>query len=378
MSSVAAARALGAPAGSGDEPIAFIGGYTDKGSKSVGIYAYTWNAKTGELNALGLAATTANPSFLAVSPNRTLLYAANEVDSYNGVKDGSVSAFSVEREGGKKTGKLRLLNVVSSGGAGPCNINFDVSGKSVLVADYDAGSAATFRVLADGKVSEAVAHEQYSGHGPNPDRQTSPHAHCATAAPGNRHVLINDLGLDKIHVYKFDPTTAKLTPNDPPAYEATPDSGPRSFVFHPNGKFAYSTNELSNTVDVLAWNAARGTLKRIQNLPTAANPTDAKNTVASVVVDREGRSLYVSNRGPENSIAHFRIEPVSGELKFLERVDSGGKVPRHFALDPTERWLVVAHQGSNNLVVFKRDLGGGLTNTGRSYPIDMPTCVLFV
>jgi 6-phosphogluconolactonase len=307
------------------------------------------------------------------------LYAVNEVDSYNGAKDGSVSAFSVERQGGKKTGKLTLLNVVSSGGAGPCNINFDQTGKAVLVANYGAGSAATFRVLPGGKISEAVAHEQYAGHGPNPDRQTSPHAHCATAAPGNRHVLINDLGLDKIHVYKFDPATAELKPNDPPAYEGEPDSGPRSFVFHPNGKFAYSTNELSNTVDVLAWDAAKGKLKRIQNLPTAANPADRKNTAASVVVDREGRNLYVSNRGPENSIAHFRIEPVSGELRFLERADSGGKVPRHFALDPSERWLVVAHQESSNLVVFKRDtIHGGLTNTGRSYPMDAPTCILFV
>jgi len=373
LSTVAFAEAIPTFAASAD-PLVYIGGYTDKGSKSEGIYAYRWNAGKGELTALGLAAPTPNPSFLAISANHTLLYAANEITSFNGAKDGSVSAFSVDPQ----SGKLTLLNVVSSGGAGPCNINLDQTGKVALVANYDAGSAATFRVLPGGKLSEHVEDIAYSGHGPNPDRQQSAHAHCATASPDNRYVLINDLGLDRIHVYKLDPATAKLTPGAPPAYYATPDSGPRSLVFHPNGRFCYSTNELSNTVDVLSWDAEAGKLTRIQNLPTAANPTDTKNTAASVVIDREGKSLYVSNRGPENSIAHFRIDHFGGELRFIERVDSGGKIPRHFAIDPSQKWLIVAHQGSNELVILKRDtITGRLEPTGRSYPIDMPTCVLF-
>jgi 6-phosphogluconolactonase len=386
MSSVALANAVPGFAASPEEALVFIGVYTDKDSKSKGIYAYRLNGKTGELTALRLAAATPNPSFLAISPNRTLLYAANEIDNYNGAKDGSVSAFSVDRQ----AGKLTPLNTVSSGGAGPCNINFDQTGKAALVADYDGGSAATFRALSDGKVSEAAEDIHYSGHGPNAERQATPHAHCATASPDNRHVLINDLGLDRIHIYKLDAATAKLTPNNPPSYQAIPDSGPRSLVFHPNGRFAYSTNELSNTVDVLAWDATVGKLTRVQNLPTAVHPEDTKNTVASVVIDRDGRNLYVSNRGPENSIVHFRINHFGGELTFVSRVDSGGKTPRHFALDPSERWLVVAHQDSHNLVVFERHtnvLGqdrpgdrveGELSPTGHSYQIDYPTCVMFV
>jgi 6-phosphogluconolactonase len=385
MSTVALANSVPAFGVSQEEAIVFIGGYTDKNSKSLGIYAYRLNAKTGELTALGLAAATPNPSFLAISANRTLLYAANEIDSYNGAKDGSVSAFSVDRQGGAATGKLTLLNVVSSGGAGPCNINLDHTGECVLVANYDGGTAATFRTLDGGKVEDI----HYAGHGPNAERQATPHAHCATASPDNRHVLINDLGLDCIHVYSFDAKTAKLTPNRPASYQATPDSGPRSLVFHPNGRFAYSTNELSNTVDVLAWDAAAGKLTRVQNLPTAANPGDTRNTVASFVLDRDGKNLYVSNRGPENSIAQFRVDHFGGELTFVGRVDSGGQTPRHLAIDRGDRWLIVANQDSNSLVVFERQvflvghdrpgdrIEGRLVPTGRSYPIDSPTCVLF-
>ena len=119
-------------------------------------------------------------------------------------------------------------------------------------------------------MSTAIEALHYTGNGPDKERQEASHAHCATASPDNHHVLINDLGLDCIHIYKLDAVTARLTPNDPPAYKALPKSGPRSFVFHPNGRVAYSTNELSNTVDVLAWDAAAGTLTRVQNITTVA------------------------------------------------------------------------------------------------------------
>lgn len=374
MSTVALANATSSFAAAPSESLLFIGVYTDQGSKSKGVYAYRLNTSSGDLSPLGLSAATDNPSFLAISPDKTLLYAANEIDTYKGAKTGAVSAFKLQGQ----SGKLTPLNVVASGGSGPCNINLDHTGKAVLVADYTGGSAATFQVQDGGNLSEAVSDIHYSGHGPNTERQATPHGHCATATPDNRHVLINDLGLDCIHIYKFDAATAKLTPNDPPAYHAKPDSGPRSLVFHPNGRYAYSTNELSNTVDVLAWDASAGTLTRTQNVPTAVHPEDTNNTVASVVIDRDGRNLYVSNRGPENSIVHFSIDHANGQLKFVARVDSGGKVPRHFALDPTEHWLVVAHQVSHNLVVFKRNPAiGSLTPTDKTYPIDFPTCVLF-
>lgn len=353
---------------------AYIGVYTDKDSKSKGIYAYRWNAETGELAPLGLAVETANPSFLAINRGHTLLYAANEVALYKEAKDGGVSAFAADAQGGK----LTLLNQVSSGGPGPCNLNLDHTGKAVLVANYDGGSAATFTVKPGGKISEAVEDIHYTGTGPDRKRQEAPHAHCATASPDNRHVLINDLGLDCIHVYKFDAVTAKLTPNDPPAYQALPKSGPRSLVFHPNGRFAYSTNELSNTVDVLAWDASAGTLTRIQDITTVAEGLTELAAVASVVIDRAGRFVYVSNRLGENSIVVFAVDPATGKLSFVQRIPSGGKVPRHFALDPSEHWLIAAHQNSHTLVVFARDPATGrLTATGRTYPIDYPTCVLF-
>jgi len=350
----------------------FVGTYTnDKGSTSRGIYAFRWNADEGTLAPLGLAGATVNPSFLTLSPNRRYLYAVNEVDQYRGQSSGSVTSFAVSES------KLKAINTVSSGGGGPCKITVDSTGKAAFVANYDGGSATSFQVLRNGGLSRAVSHFQYSGHGADPQRQAAPHTHCTTVSPDNRYVLVNDLGLDRISVYHLDPLTAALTPNDPPFYEALPGSGPRSFAFHPSGKWAYSLNEIANTVDVLAWDAERGALTRLQNISTLPEGFNGSNTTATVAVDSSGRFVYASNRG-DNSIAVFSIDDRDGKLKPVQHMDCGGKTPRHFALDPGNEWLLVANEDSSNIVVFARNTRSGvLTPTGREYPVSHPVCIVF-
>jgi 6-phosphogluconolactonase len=348
----------------------FAGTYTDKGT-SRGIYSFHWDADAGTMSPLGLAAATVNPSFLALSPDRRHLYAVNEVDDYHGEKSGSITSFVVDGP------KLKPINVVSSTGGGPCNIAVDFTGKAVFVANYDGGSAASFRVLKGGGLSKAVSSFQYTGHGADPKRQAAPHTHCTTVSRDNRYVLVNDLGLDRLSVYHLDPLTARLTPNTPPSYEALPGSGPRSFTFHPSGQWAYSLNEIASTLDVLAWDGERGTLSRIQSISTLPEGFTGSNTAATVAVDSAGRFVYASNRG-DNSVAVFSIHDREGTLKAIQRVDCGGKSPRHFALDPGNQWLLVANQDSSNIVVFARSPRSGLlTSTGNQYPLSFPVCLVF-
>ena len=377
LSAVAIAGRVGSARGlwaSTPSNLVFAGVYTDnKGSTSRGIYAFRWDPDEGTLAPLGLAVATPNPSFLTLSPDRRHLYAVNELDSFQGQKTGSVSSFAVEGD----SGKLKPINMVSSMGTGPCNIAVDYTGKAVFTANYGSGSAASFRVLHGGKLSKAVSMFQYSGHVANPERQADPHAHCTTVSPDNRYVLVNDLGLDRISVYHLDPLTARLTPNDPAFYEALPGSGPRSFTFHPNGRWAYSLNEIANTVDALTWDGERGALTRVQNISTLPEGFSGPNTAATVAVDSAGRFLYTSNRG-DDSVAVFAISDHDGTLKPVQHVPCGGKEPRHFALDPGNQWLLVANQDSSNIVVFSRNARSGhLTPTGREYPLSFPVCILF-
>jgi 6-phosphogluconolactonase len=352
----------------------YVGTYTEDGSKSKGIYAYRYDAATQEITSLGLAAETTNPSWVALHPNGHFLYAVNEVQKYNGPNSGSVSAFSIDRA----TGKLTFLNQVASRGADPCYITVDKTGKYVLVANYTGGSIAVFPVSEDGKLGEASAFVQHSGHGPNTKRQEAAHAHSVDMSPDNRFAFVDDLGLDQLLVYKFDSSKGTLTPNDPPFAKLPPGAGPRHFALHPSGKFAYVLSEMHSTVTTFSAVLKAGTFTPIQD--TSALPADFKgeNDDAEIEIHPSGKFLYASNRG-HDSITMFAIDPVKGTLTLVEHTPTQGKTPRSFEIDPTGTLLFAQNQQSNNIVIFRIDQKTGkLTPTGKTLEVGQPVCLKFM
>src|SRR5215831_17103913 len=263
----------------------YIGTYTESGSKSKGIYAYRYDAGTQEITPLGLAAETTNPSWLALHPSGRFLYAVNEVGNYKGPNSGGVSAFAIDRA----TGKLTFLNEVSSRGADPCYVTVDKTGKYVLVANYTGGSIATFPISEDGKLGEASAFVQHTGHGPDAKRQEAPHAHSIDLSPDNRFAVVDDLGLDRLLVYKFDASKGTLTPNDPPFAKLDPGAGPRHFALHPSGRFAYVISEMHSTVTVFSADLKAGSFRPVQTVSALPDNFKGLNDDAEVEVHPSGK-----------------------------------------------------------------------------------------
>jgi 6-phosphogluconolactonase len=368
-----AAPGSAAPTGSGDQ-LVYIG--TGAGAKSKGIYVFKFAAATGKLTPLGLAVATIDPGFLAIDPSHRFLYAVNEIGNYEGKKLGSVSAFSINHQ----TGKLTFLNIVESGGAGPTHLVVDKTGKYVLVANYVSGSVAMFPILGNGHLGRASAVLPQTGHSVNPQRQEGPHAHSIYTSPDNRFAISADLGSDQVYVYRFNAATGTLAPNQPPFATVAAGSGPRHFAFSANAKFGYVIQELSWTITAFSYDAQRGALHSLQTISTlpAGFKVKGGETSAEVVVDPSGKFLYGSNRGDDNSIAVFAIDPAKGTLKHVENVSTQGKTPRSFSLDPTGRYLIAANQDSSTLVVYRVDARTGrLTPTGEKQDAPSPTCVLF-
>lgn len=354
------------------EYLVYIGTYTRGESK--GIYAWRFEPSTGRLAELGLAAEAMNPSFLAVHPNGRYLYAVSEVAEFAGQKSGAVNAYQIDRH----TGKLTLLNQVSSRGTGPCYVSFDVSGRYLLVANYGSGSVAALPVAPDGRLREASGFVQHTGSSINPRRQREPHAHSIQPSPDNRFVLAADLGVDKLFVYRFHPVKGSLEPHDPPFAALAPGSGPRHFTFHPSGRYVYVINELASTVTAFRWEAGSGRLRELHTVPTLPEGFAGENTTAEIRVHPNGRFLYASNRG-HDSIAVFAVDPKTGLLFARGQTPSGGKTPRNFSLDPSGRYLFAANQNSNNVVIFRVDpQAGNLIPAGRQLKVPVPVCVRFV
>jgi 6-phosphogluconolactonase len=362
------AFAAAAP-GTQSEMWVYIGTYTGKDSK--GIYKLVLDPFTGKMSKPELVAETANPSFLAVHPNRKFLYAVGELNDVGGKKGGAVSAFTID----PKSGKLTLLNQQSSGGPGPCHISLDEEGKYALVANYSGGSACVLPIGPDGKLGEANDFVQHKGSSVNKSRQEGPHAHSINLDPDNRFAVVADLGLDQVLVYKFDATKGKLTPNDPPFFAVDPGAGPRHFAFHPLGKFAYVINELANTITAMRYNPQTGVLQKVQTVSTLPEDFKGKSYTAEVQVHPSGWYVYGSNRG-HDSIVMFRVNEETGELKLIGHQSEGIKTPRNFGMDQQGKCLLVANQDGNSVISFRVDFQKGtLQPTGQSVEVPRPVCV---
>jgi 6-phosphogluconolactonase len=332
-----------------------------------GVLAYHWDPATAELTPAGVAAKVENVAWIAATGLGEYLFTASELDNFNGKPTGEVASFR------QLHGELTPISAVNAASVGTCHVALDRTGRVLVAVDYVGGSAASYKVKA-GELSEIVWQEHYTGRGPTA-RQQSAHAHFASFSPDNRYAYINDLGLDLIHIYKLNVATAELTAAG--AYHAAPGSGPRTLHFHPNRKTAYCVNELASTVDVLRWDRGDGSLTlttRINLLPEGyTGPTRACDTV----ITQDGKFVYFANRD-NNFLYSFKADPHSGELTPIKRTPCGGKTPRNFVLDPTEKWMLVANQDSNQIAVFARNPETGeLAEEGKTFDALAPMRILF-
>ncbi len=338
-----------------------------------GILVYDWDSAAGTLTPSDAPASVPSVAWLAATPAPgagKYIFSASELDTFQGRPTGEVASFLWTRGG------LKPLSARNSAGTGTCHVAADATGRMLLSADYTGASAASFRIH-NGELSPAVWTQHFTEHGPNPVRQPTAHAHFASFSPDNRFAYINDLGGDSIHIYRPDPATAAMSPAG--IYRAQPGSGPRTLHFHPNGRTAYSMNEMASAVDILDWHKDDGGLTFVQRVELM--PADYSGPTATgcdTVITRDGRFVYFCNRG-DNFLYAFKADFATGRLTPIRRSNCGGKTPRNFTLDPTERWMLVANQDSNLVSIFARDpKTGELADQGNSVAAEIPMRILFV
>jgi 6-phosphogluconolactonase (cycloisomerase 2 family) len=350
-----------------------------------GIHVFRVDRDTGALTAADVHEMGTSPSCLALNAAGTRLYSANETDRAGDQKEGTVSAFAVD----PAAGKLKPLNTVRSGGAGPTFVSLHPSGKFLLAANYFGGSVAVLPVLEDGRLGAATDVKTdegkvgparaanaprgsfaFSGH----DRT---HAHMIQADPSGRFVLHTDLGLDRIFVWKFDEKKGTLAPNDPAAVSLPAGDGPRHFHFHPNGKWLYSIQEEGSTVVLFDYDAGAGRLAPRQTISTLPRGFAGSNFCSGILVSSDGHFVYAGNR-LHDTIGIFAVG-AKGELTYVGEEWTRGSYPRSFTFDPAGRFLYCCNQRGDNVAVFRVDRkSGGLAFTGQYVPVGNPSSIVFL
>jgi 3-carboxymuconate cyclase len=340
----------------------FFGNYADA------IRAADFDPATGSLKNDRAAAPLAKASFLARSADGRFLYAVAEN------KEGAIHAYAVDDRS-----NLSPLNSRPSEGAAPCDVSLSPDGRFVAAANYTGGSVIVYRVEPDGSLGGKAAFFQHT-HATDvfPRRQTGPHAHGVTWAPGGRLLLVPDLGGDRVYLYACDPATGAFAPNPPQAWLDLPaGAGPRHAQFSPDGRHLYVINELGNSVSVATFDAKAAMLTLEETVSTLPPEGFAGSTkTAEIVVHPAGHTVYASNRGAD-TIAIFARDSRTGRLESRGHVAVPAN-PRHFTLSPDARWLLCAGQDADTVAVFSVDpKTGALTPSGAPFPSPKPVCVRF-
>ena len=350
-----------------------------------GIHLFQVNRETGAMTPAGIYELGTSPSCLALNASGTRLYSANETDRVGEDKQGTVSAFAVNRA----DGKLKLLNTVRSGGAGPTYVSLHPSGRFLFVANYFGGSVAVLPILPDGRLGDATDIRNDAGQ-PGPATATSAppgsfafsghdrtHAHMIQADPSGRFVLHVDLGLDQIFVWKFDEEKGMLTPNEQATVSLPPGDGPRHFYFHPNGRWFYSIQEEGSTLVLFDYDAETGRLASRQTISTLPPGFAGSNFCSEILVSADGKFVYAGNR-LHDSIGIFSVGQ-DGTLTFVGEEWTRGNYPRSFNFDPTGQFLYCCNQRADNIAVFRVDRRtGGLNFTGHYAPVGNPSIIIFL
>jgi 6-phosphogluconolactonase len=350
-----------------------------------GIHIFWVNRESGAWTAAGVHEMGTSPSCLAVNAAGTRLYSANETDRVGEgkEKEGTVSAFSIDRA----EGKLKLLNTARSGGAGPTYVSLHPSGKHLLVANYFGGSVAVLPVLEGGRLGKPSDVKKDVGKvGPTKAKNAPPgsfaisghdrtHAHMIEADPSGKFVLHADLGLDKILVWKLDEKKGTLTLADTPSVSLPPGDGPRHFHFHPNGKWLYSIQEEGSTVVLFDYDAGRLTAR--QTISTLPRGFAGSNFCSEILVSSDGKFVYAGNR-LHDSIGIFSAGE-KGMLTYVGEEWTRGDYPRNFSIDPSGKFLYCCNQRADHVAAFRVDRkSGGLTFTGQYTPVGNPSHIVFL
>ncbi|CAF3544381.1 unnamed protein product, partial [Rotaria sp. Silwood2] len=310
---------------------------------------------------------TTNPSYILIHPSHKYLYSANEQDN------GTVTAFQIDST---KPGRLTLINQQSSRGSGPCYLSTNKAGEYVFVANYNNGTVAVLPIdINNGTIKQFTGFDQQTGSSIDPIRQTSAHAHCILLDKNEEYALSADLGSDEIYHYRFFSNNGSLLRTSITKAAKLGD-GPRHLIFNSNQKFVYLMNELKSTITVYNYFPIMQTIQIISTLPE--NFT-LPNTGAEILFHPTmDKYLYASNRG-HDSIAVFSVDTNTGYLSLIQHINVQGHTPRNFNISPNGKFLIVANQDSNNLVLFTIDqITGKLTATGSTVPISKPTCVKYL
>jgi len=348
---------------------AYVGSRTtrERNARGEGINVYRSAGQTGQWIHIQLVSGLANPSYLAFDRARRFLYAV-----HGDLTD--ISAFAID----PGTGKLTHLNSVSTFGNNPVHLTIDPTNRWVIVANHLSSMLAVLARNPDGSLGGLADEAKLTGQiGPHRVEQPFSKPHQVVYDRSERFLIVPDKGVDQVFTFTLDSANGKLTQIPAGTPRARDGSGPRHVAFHPTNAFAYVINELDSTVTAHRFDQVTGKLTPFQLVTTLPDMFVGNSRASEITLSNDGNLLYASNRG-HDSVATFAVDRTTGRLTPRGWMDTQGKTPRFFSLDPAGRVLFVADEDSDRIVPFRTDgPDGKLLPAGDPIGTGSPVCIVF-
>lgn len=325
------------------EPTRAVAYVSNADSREISVLSL--DLATGAVQALQTVPVAGTVMPLALSPDRRFLYAALRSEPY------AVVSFAIDRA----TGRLQSIGQSPLPDSMPA-LATDRSGRWLFAASYGGHKVSVGPIGANGLAGAAAQ-----------VLPTGKNAHAVVIDPDNRHLFVPTLGSDQVMQWRFDASAGTLTPNVPAAVDITKGAGPRHLRLHPNGRLAYLLDELDASVELLAFDAAKGTLAVKRRWSTLPAGFTGKPWAADLHLTPDGRFLYTSER-TSSTLAMWSVDASNGDLTLLGH-EPTEQQPRGFAIDPTGRWLLAVGQLSHGLSVYRIDPAGGRLTRQSSMPV---------
>lgn len=343
--------------------MAYVGSYSYTG-KAKGITVYDVDVENG-LFKKRCEVQVDNSSYVIASNDGKTLYS---------IADEGVVSFKIH-----ENGSITRLNSANIKGMRGCHLATDMDDNYIFVSGYHDGKATVLHLNPDGSVGKIAAGVFHKGLGSVAERNFRPHVSCTRVTPDKKYIMVADLGIDQVKIYRFSEKEERLIQVD--AIRCELESAPRCFLFSNDGKFLYLMYELKNVIDVYTYETGERTpkIEKIQTISTTGEERLSQLTSATCIrMSSDQKYLYCGNAG-DNTVSIYKRDSETGLLELLLCLPVSGDYPKDIAVFPDDRHIASINHETGSISFFKVDYEQGLlVMCSKSIPVNEPNSCAIV
>ncbi|MDR1772153.1 MAG: lactonase family protein [Hungatella sp.] len=341
--------------------MAYVGSYSYNG-QAKGITVYDVDVKEGRFI----------PRCEVEVDNSSYIIASNDGKTLYSIADEGIVSFRIH-----ENGAITRLNSANIKGMRGCHLSTDAEDKYIFVSGYHDGKSTVLRLNKDGSIGEIVTGVFHKGLGSVAERNFRPHVSCTRRTPDGKFIMVADLGIDQVKIYRFNEKDEEMILVD--ALHCELESAPKCFRFSSDGRFFYLISELKNVIDVFTYETGerQPKIEKIQTVSTTGPKHSQLTAACSMRMSNDEKYLFCGNAG-DNSVSVYKRDKDTGLLEALCCLPISGSYPKDICVLPDDKHIASINHESGSITFFTVNYEKGLlVMNGKEIKVNEPnSCVI--